>query len=283
MSASDTPLSAIVEAGAQPELFPGLEAGESSTLGTFSGERLARQRPEVYRGVCQALAEGISARAIARAYRVSPGTVAAIREREAVSIGALKTGLAADARRGATLAIERIIEEIDQIKREQLPVVAGILIDKMQILEGAPTSITAQAQARGASFGDALDALRAQAGGIEDAEIVAEVPAMGSGGEGENQTGASRAGGGGEVAPGGGLECGGEVATPGDGNGGTDSQSVTDSSIYKGAGDCGHAGGHVLGHSGDCLEAGNGSFSDGGEVSGGGGAAAEKSEGGGGG
>jgi hypothetical protein len=135
---------------AQPTLWPDpdtLAMGDKFQAGQFTGERLAAQDPDRYRAICGALANGMSLRSIARAYQVSTNTVAAVREREGLTIETLKQRLADQARLGAGLAIERMIEEIDHFKRESLPIVAGVLIDKSQLLDGQPTQIHGQPEA----------------------------------------------------------------------------------------------------------------------------------------
>ena len=66
-----------------------------SKQGNYTGERLARDRPHVYRGVMRLLSEGTSARRICRACHVTRETVRAVERREAESISARKQELAA--------------------------------------------------------------------------------------------------------------------------------------------------------------------------------------------
>lgn len=151
MDPKKSPLQIMEEAAlAQPSLWPDpdeLAMGDKFGVGEFTGERLAARDPERYRAICSALANGMGIRRIARAYRVSTNTVAVIRGVEGLSIETIKQGLAASCRHGAAMAVERIIEEMDLIKRESLPIVAGVLIDKAQLLEGQPTQIHGQADA----------------------------------------------------------------------------------------------------------------------------------------
>lgn len=137
---------------AQPGL-PGLpdpdtlSMGDKWTAGQFTGERLLQLDPERYRAICGALANGMGIRSISRAYRVSTNTVAAVRDREGCTIETLKQRLAADCLHGAAIATERLIEEVDLVKRETLPIVIGVLTDKAQLLSGQPTQIHGQAEA----------------------------------------------------------------------------------------------------------------------------------------
>lgn len=113
--------------------------------GEFTGERLHARDPDRYRAIVAALAEGIGTRAIARAYKVSPHTVRAIRAREAGPIATDKKGISDRLRQFARMASDRLVEEIDDIPVDKLPLAAGIIIDKMQLLDGEATSITGTA------------------------------------------------------------------------------------------------------------------------------------------
>jgi len=90
----------------------------------------------------RARAEGLSVRACARAFGMSEHTVLALEEQRASEVATLKKDLAKDFRTLARLSVSRMIEEIDAMPRTALPVMAGIATDKMQVLEGEPSSIT---------------------------------------------------------------------------------------------------------------------------------------------
>jgi DNA-directed RNA polymerase specialized sigma24 family protein len=65
----------------------GQSQSEAKPKGRFTGERLLRERPRVYRKVVELLAEpGMSINQITKFCRVSEHTVRAVRDREAVSI-----------------------------------------------------------------------------------------------------------------------------------------------------------------------------------------------------
>src|SRR5438552_9890680 len=80
--------------------------------GNYTGERLLRERPRVYREVMRLLSEGISARKICRACRVTRETVRAVEAREAKSISARKQEIAASAARVAQASIEQIEDAV---------------------------------------------------------------------------------------------------------------------------------------------------------------------------
>jgi hypothetical protein len=109
-----------------------------SQRGNYTGERLARERPRVYRDVMRLLSEGISARKICRACHVTRETVRAVERREAESISARKQELAVSAARVAQASIEQIEDEVaaGRIKGAQLVPVFGVCVDKLQALSG---------------------------------------------------------------------------------------------------------------------------------------------------
>ena len=111
-----------------------------SRRGNYTGERLARERPHVYRGVMRLLSEGTSARKICRACHVTRETVRAVERREAESISARKQELAASAARVAQASIEQLEDDVaaGKIKGAQLVPVFGVCVDKLQALSGDP-------------------------------------------------------------------------------------------------------------------------------------------------
>lgn len=113
--------------------------------GEFTGERLHARDPDRYRAIVAALAEGIGIRAIARAYRVSVNTVRAIRFRESGPIDTDKKEISTRLRQFARMASDRLVEEIDEIPIDKLPLATAIVIDKVQLLDGEATSITGTA------------------------------------------------------------------------------------------------------------------------------------------
>jgi hypothetical protein len=109
--------------------------------GAFTGQRLARERPKVYRQVIALLAQGTSDARIAKLCRVSRNTVAAVKQAEAQTIEQRKQTILATAARVAELGFERIEEELaaGSIKGAQLVPVAGMSVDKVLALSGDPT------------------------------------------------------------------------------------------------------------------------------------------------
>lgn len=137
---------ADVEAQKQPLLFtstndmPDSHFEVQESLGEFTGERLFKRKPDLYRIILSALAEGMGIRQISRAFHVSTNTIMAVRDRESSVIDTEKTKISMNLRKFARLATERLIEEVDFIDIDKLGVPLGIVIDKMQLLDGQATS-----------------------------------------------------------------------------------------------------------------------------------------------
>lgn len=118
-----------------------LHIDDNERRGVFTGERIARDKAR-YQAIVQALAEGLGIRQIARAFKVSPHTISAIREREVELIATEKQGLIRLAGRACRLSLERYVEALEknEISPGQIPVGFGIIMDKKLLLEGEATS-----------------------------------------------------------------------------------------------------------------------------------------------
>jgi hypothetical protein len=88
--------------------------------------------------IVNALANGDSIRAIARAFHVSNNTVTAIREQEWQQVEARKARIAAQAEQIATKAADRLLQSVEDgdIKGSALVLVFGVAVDKMTLLRG---------------------------------------------------------------------------------------------------------------------------------------------------
>jgi hypothetical protein len=88
-----------------------LEPEQTKPKGRFTGDRLLRERPRVYRKVVELLAEpGMSINQITKHCRVSEHTVRAVRDREAISIAQRKQRLMSIFANVAEMAAERMEE-----------------------------------------------------------------------------------------------------------------------------------------------------------------------------
>jgi hypothetical protein len=107
--------------------------------GRFTGERLLRERPRVYRKVVELLAEpDMSINQITKLCRVSEHTVRALRDREAISIAERKQRLTSIFANVAEIAAERMEELAGQASLRDAGTTAGIATDKLLALSNDP-------------------------------------------------------------------------------------------------------------------------------------------------
>jgi hypothetical protein len=92
----------------------------------------------IRQGIVNALANGDSKRAIARALRVSNNTVTVIAEQEWEQVESRKQRIVAQCERNATLAAEQLTErlETEKLSANQLVPVFGVSVDKLLALTG---------------------------------------------------------------------------------------------------------------------------------------------------
>ncbi len=131
------------QANAQPTLFAldgSPHVADLQAAGHFSGEQLFRADREKYDTIVAALGEGMGIRQIARALKVSTNTVRAIRDRECELVDDGKRRTAQALRRFARMGAERLVEEIDEIPVDKLPLAVAIAVDKAQLLDGEATA-----------------------------------------------------------------------------------------------------------------------------------------------
>ena len=106
----------------------------------------ARQNLRV--GILDALAESLGTRRVAQAFGVSREVVRALKK-QALESGELdqhKQRLGLDALALASATIDRISDELDDMPKASLPIIAGVMIDKAQLLTGGPTMRTVHEQ-----------------------------------------------------------------------------------------------------------------------------------------
>jgi transposase len=110
---------------------------QSKRRGRFTGERLLRERPRVYRKVVELLAEpGMSINQITKLCRVSEHTVRAVRDREAITIAERKQRLMSIFGNVAELGAERMEELAPHATLRDAGMAAGIATDKLLALLG---------------------------------------------------------------------------------------------------------------------------------------------------
>lgn len=112
--------------------------------GVSTGERLKQQNPRVYDLLVAGIAEGMGMRSLERATGVHHRTIAAIRDGDnhQQAIATAKEEAKRNLAHAVRVGTERLAEEINSVPLQQLPVTVAIAIDKLQLLDGAPTSIS---------------------------------------------------------------------------------------------------------------------------------------------
>jgi hypothetical protein len=100
-----------------------------------SGERLPRERPDVYKAV----EPGVSIRTICRESHASDHTIRSVGAREEISIPARKKEVLSNIRHGLRLATEPVIETRPEASTRDALISVGILAEKDALLSGSPT------------------------------------------------------------------------------------------------------------------------------------------------
>jgi hypothetical protein len=150
---------------------------EMERRGEFTAERLMESRPTIYRAIVDGLGQGLGVRQLCRAYRVSHHTVAAVMARESAAVATLKERTVSVLRTFGRLAADRLLDEVDQIPIQSLPIALGIAVEKAELLAGGATSRIEHTE----SGPTHEDYLRMISGKVIEAEII---PAIGfQGGE----------------------------------------------------------------------------------------------------
>ena len=145
-------LPSLLEAGIQAELIPvedmpdefwAAEEQPADCSGPrYTAERFFRKRPEDYRRAVQLLAGGMGLLKIASLLKVHHLTVAAVRDREGAAIDIDKQSIRRNLRLACVIGSERLPEVMANLAPAQLPVAQAILLDKLALLDGEPTSRT---------------------------------------------------------------------------------------------------------------------------------------------
>jgi hypothetical protein len=102
----------------------------------YTGERLLRERPKIYRQVVRLLGEGWSANKICKWCHVTRETVRAVEQREATEISARKKSIVGILSNVAELGASRMEETIGKASLRDAAIGTGIAVDKMLALTG---------------------------------------------------------------------------------------------------------------------------------------------------
>jgi hypothetical protein len=107
----------------------------------YTGERLLRERPKIYRQVVRLLGEGWSANKICKWCHVTRETVRAVERREAESISARKKSIVGILGNVAELGASRMEETIGNASLRDAAIGTGIAVDKVLALTGQMSSV----------------------------------------------------------------------------------------------------------------------------------------------
>ena len=102
----------------------------------YTGERLLRERPKIYRQIVRLLGEGWSSNKICKFCHVTRETVRAVGRREANSISERKKTLVAMLANVAELGAGRMEETIGEASLRDATIGTGVAIDKVLALTG---------------------------------------------------------------------------------------------------------------------------------------------------
>jgi hypothetical protein len=111
------------------------------STGHYTGERLLRDRPEIYEAITKMLASRVPIKQIKAFLGVHHLTIAAVAEREAPSFDTMRKRLTAQAAVALEIVGDEIIENVleGRIKPSELPHAYGTLFDRYQLLTGGAT------------------------------------------------------------------------------------------------------------------------------------------------
>jgi hypothetical protein len=107
----------------------------------YTGERLLRERPKIYRQIVRLLGEGWSANKICKWCHVTRETVRAVERREATEISERKKSIAGILGNVAELGASRMEETIGKAGLRDAAIGTGIAVDKMLALTGQTPSL----------------------------------------------------------------------------------------------------------------------------------------------
>ena len=187
IKASASLLDAAAQAAASaPALsfFSEIEVAEKqlAEAGEFTGERLFRDRPEVYQEIIRLYAEKQGIRMIARICKVSVNTVYAVLEREPAAVETAKKRIINNLRKAAEIGSERMPEVMQELAADKLAVPLAITLDKLQLLTGEPTARVEKVEIRPDQVRMFLEQLP-----VIEAELIEDDRSTGIGGETDGQ------------------------------------------------------------------------------------------------
>jgi len=107
----------------------------------YTGERLLRERPKIYRQVVRLLGEGWSSNKICKWCHVTRETVRAVEKREATEISERKKSIVGILGNVAEFGASRMEETIGKAGLREAAIGTGIAVDKMLALTGQTAAL----------------------------------------------------------------------------------------------------------------------------------------------
>jgi hypothetical protein len=114
---------------------------QNGSQARYTGQRLLRTRPKIYRQICRLLSEGVPAIQIQGLCRVTRETVRAVERREATEISEQKKSIVGILSNVAELGASRMEETIGKASLRDAAIGTGIAVDKMLALTGQIPSV----------------------------------------------------------------------------------------------------------------------------------------------
>src|SRR5215471_7974089 len=107
----------------------------------YTGERLLRERPKIYRQIVRLLGEGWSSNKICKWCHVTRETVRAVEKREATEITARKKSIVGILSNVAELGASRMEETIGEASLHDATIGTGVAVDKIAALTEQTASL----------------------------------------------------------------------------------------------------------------------------------------------
>ena len=132
-------------------MLPGIEVGAEllDAQPVSSGPRslkIVQANQARIEGILAARAMGLSIRQVCAAYRVGAHTLAEIERSRGAKLATLKDRFARRLGAFVELGLDRMLESVESMDPDKLPLAVAIAIDKLQVLTGEPSVIVGQGE-----------------------------------------------------------------------------------------------------------------------------------------
>lgn len=113
--------------------------GPQGSAGLYTAERARAHRPEACRIAVEMLAGGSSLRSVIRVTKLHPYTIRALQGVESETFETLKGRAKVALSHFVAMGTERMMEEMESMDLDKLPIAVAVAIDKLQLLSGGAT------------------------------------------------------------------------------------------------------------------------------------------------